>query len=114
MSGEIIEMCKYMNILFEPTDLEQASPATVSRCGMIYMESTQLSWDILHKSFLLKLDEFGLNEIYMGLYESLVDWLVPAVLEILEKCEKILTISSTHKYKVCVMHCVCVYRARID
>ena len=37
-SGEIIKLNKSMSILFEVENLEHATPATVSRCGMVFLE----------------------------------------------------------------------------
>ena len=41
-SGQIIKLKPTMTIMFEGDDLPQASPATVSRCGMVLLESGQL------------------------------------------------------------------------
>lgn len=100
MSGEIIQMTNKMNLVFEPADLEQASPATVSRCGMIYMEPSQLGWSALHKTFMLQLQAKGLTEIYIFLYDSLVEWLVPVTIETLKTCQYVIPLSPMHMYRM--------------
>jgi dynein heavy chain len=41
-SGQIIKLKPTMTMMFEVEDLSQASPATVSRCGMVLLEPQQL------------------------------------------------------------------------
>lgn len=41
-NSEIIDMTEFMTCMFETDDLSEASPATISRCGMVYMDPKAL------------------------------------------------------------------------
>ena len=43
-NGQRIKLRPQMKMLFEVADLAVASPATVSRCGMVYMTADELGW----------------------------------------------------------------------
>ncbi|KAG5498459.1 hypothetical protein JIQ42_03265 [Leishmania sp. Namibia] len=44
-SGERIKLPDTIHMLFEVADLAVASPATVSRCGMVYVDAEDLPWN---------------------------------------------------------------------
>ena len=78
-SGEIIQLSEPMTMMFEPEDLAVASPATVSRCGMIYMEPNSLGYDVLLQSWLANLPPV-LHGRGQSVIMRLFDTFVPAVL----------------------------------
>ncbi|XP_069668946.1 dynein axonemal heavy chain 6 isoform X3 [Periplaneta americana] len=55
-NSERIKLTPYVHMVFEVQDLAQASPATVSRCGMVYIDPDEIKWLPYVKSWLAKLD----------------------------------------------------------
>ena len=51
-NNERISLGAHVKMMFEVDDLSQASPATVSRCGMIFFDPSSLKWDAVTNSWL--------------------------------------------------------------
>ncbi|XP_028906396.1 dynein heavy chain 12, axonemal isoform X2 [Ornithorhynchus anatinus] len=97
MSGEIIQMSSHMSLIFETMDLSQASPATVSRCGMIYLEPLQLGWTPLITSWLNSLKAPLCQNDHKNLLQNLFDWLIPPALRFRQKnCKELVATSNSN------------------
>jgi dynein heavy chain, axonemal len=78
VSGEIIQLSSSMTMMFEVEDLAVASPATVSRCGMVYMEPETLGLVPLLDSWLQGLFDgvFEHSERLRAMFTALVPPLI--------------------------------------
>ncbi|XP_063786085.1 dynein axonemal heavy chain 3-like [Pseudophryne corroboree] len=97
MSGEIIQMSPQQNMIFEVLDLEQASPATVSRCGMIYMEAKDLGWEPLTESWLAAKLPAMFTAAERHTVQVMCKWLLPDCLDFVERnCLFVIQTSPMH------------------
>jgi len=79
-NSDRIPMTENCRIVFEVQDLRNASPATVSRAGIIYVSASDLSWEALMQSWLIQRPDLNPNraaeaDILKGLLEK---WLKTA------------------------------------
>ena len=85
-NGERIKLKAGMHMMFEVNDLSVASPATVSRCGMVYMEAVYignrpllLSW--LEHVLPKRLPASGAHKHLLGLFDKFLE---PAIAHVRE------------------------------
>ncbi|XP_053982803.1 dynein axonemal heavy chain 7 [Hylaeus volcanicus] len=96
-SGEVMQMSNEMSMIFEAMDLLHASPATVSRCGMIYIEPRVLGWHPFFRSWLNDLSPEW-TEGYEENIRELFQWLIDPCLEFIRKsCRATVTAGQIHQ-----------------
>ena len=91
-NGDRLLLPEKVKLVFEPQDLDNASPATVSRCGMVYMSSDGLDWKPILESWLKKkgLEAAHASEIlkaFKSSFSTVYKWSVanlPFVMNVLQ------------------------------
>ena len=81
-TGETIKLSPSMNIIIEAENLASCTPATISRCGMIYMQEEQITVKGLFNKWLKTLPdtlEENLFEI-----ENMSHWFLPEILSLMK------------------------------
>ncbi|KAJ3336288.1 Dynein heavy chain 10, axonemal, partial [Gonapodya sp. JEL0774] len=79
-NGERIRLQKHVALLFEVGDLQYASPATVSRCGMVYVDPKNLGYRPFYQKWINSHPKPD-GEILMRLFNKLVPPILDYILE---------------------------------
>ena len=89
-SGQILILTSHMTMMFEVEDLAVASPATVSRCGMVYMEPVALGMQPLVDSWfeLLPANFHAKKTLVPGLRTLFSTYLEPGIDYIKRNCKE--------------------------
>ncbi|XP_070926944.1 dynein axonemal heavy chain 10 isoform X5 [Macaca nemestrina] len=84
-NGERIRLQAHCALLFEVGDLQYASPATVSRCGMVYVDPKNLKyrpyWEKWVNQIPNKVEQYNLNSLFEKYVPYLVDVIVEGIVD---------------------------------
>nr|XP_034961987.1 dynein heavy chain 1, axonemal isoform X3 [Zootoca vivipara] len=98
-SGEIIKLTEAMTMMFEVQDLAVASPATVSRCGMVYLEPSILGLQPFTECWLKRIPDImkpfarALDSLFSRFLEDSIRFVRSSVKEIITSTDANLTMS---------------------
>ncbi|OAD53307.1 Dynein heavy chain 7, axonemal [Eufriesea mexicana] len=91
---EKINMPNFVSIIFETMSIEDISPAILSTCGIIYIESNSIDWRPYVKTYFSKCDVY---DEYKEILYLLFDWVIDPCLQFIQKnCIVTSTIGQLH------------------
>uniref|UniRef100_A0A8C9QJ13 Dynein axonemal heavy chain 10 n=1 Tax=Spermophilus dauricus TaxID=99837 RepID=A0A8C9QJ13_SPEDA len=80
-NGERIRLQAHCALLFEVGDLQYASPATVSRCGMVYVDPKNLKYQPYWKKWVHQIQNKEEQKYLDTLFEKYVPYLMDVIVE---------------------------------
>ncbi|XP_048641449.1 dynein axonemal heavy chain 10 isoform X3 [Marmota marmota marmota] len=80
-NGERIRLQEHCALLFEVGDLQYASPATVSRCGMVYVDPKNLKYQPYWKKWVHQIQNKEEQKYLDTLFEKYVPYLMDVIVE---------------------------------
>ncbi|KAH0628434.1 hypothetical protein JD844_009589 [Phrynosoma platyrhinos] len=87
-NSERIKLTPSIHMLFEVEDLRVASPATVSRCGMVYIDPEDLKWIPYVKTWMAGLEEKLNEETRTYLFELFCRYVEDGLKYVHKKCSQ--------------------------
>ncbi|XP_063150960.1 dynein axonemal heavy chain 6 [Candoia aspera] len=85
-NSERIKLTPSIHMMFEVEDLRVASPATVSRCGMVYIDPDELKWMPYVKTWMAGLEEKLNEETRTYLFELFSRYVEDGLKYVHKKC----------------------------
>ena len=90
-NSERIKLNPTIHMLFEVQDLAVASPATVSRCGMVYVDPEELGWRPYVKSWIMERITSSMKEATKDYLFNLFDTYIDSGLKFVRKnCHQVI------------------------
>ena len=86
-SGENIHITPSMKIVFEAGSLNKVSPATVSRCSVVFIDENCLTWKEIFQAWFNKIKSESWLENHDILLKQLFEWILPPLLDTVSTCE---------------------------